>query len=64
LSVTKAITEIVLDNAKLDPQVKIEEAVISANLYEIALDNLQTIDGLATYSTTSASPVNVEDEAL
>jgi hypothetical protein len=44
LSVTKAITEIVLDNAKLDPQVKIEEAVISANLYEIALDNLQTID--------------------
>jgi hypothetical protein len=45
------INELVLDNAKLPPKVKLDEVVFSANLYEIALENLQAIDGFATYST-------------
>jgi len=55
LNVTKSIIEVVMDNAKMPPKVKIDEAVFSANLYEIVLENLQDIDGIATYSTVSAT---------
>lgn len=44
MSVTKSIIEVVMDNARMAPKVRIDEAVFSANLYEIALENLQTID--------------------
>lgn len=63
MSVTKSIIEVVMDNARMAPKVRIDEAVFSANLYEIALENLQTIDWFATYSTVDASPVNVTAEA-
>lgn len=55
LNVTKSIIEVVMDNAKMPPKVRIDEAVISANLYEIVLENLQDIDGLATYSTVAGT---------
>lgn len=62
LNVTKAIIEVIMDNAKMPPKVKIEEAVFSANLYEIVLENLQSIDGFATYTTVDgvATPVTAE----
>jgi hypothetical protein len=41
----------VFDNAKMPPKIKIDEAVFSANLYEIALENLQKIDGFAEYTS-------------
>jgi len=63
LNVTKSIIEVVMDNAKMPPKVKIDEVVFSANLYEIVLENLQTMDGIATYSTVDASPVVVTAEA-
>lgn len=64
LTVTKSINELVLDNAKLPPKVKIDEAVFSCNLYEIALENLQSIDGIADYSTIDGTPVTITNEAL
>jgi len=64
LNVSKSISEIVVDNAKLPPKVKIDEAVFSANLYEVDLENFQTIDWLATYSSVDTTPVAVVGEAL
>lgn len=64
LNYEKLIIEVVVDNAKLPPKSKPWDVVFSANLYEVALDNLQIIDGVATYSTTSASPVSITGEAL
>ena len=63
LNVTKSIIEFVVDNAKLPPKVKIDEAVFSANLYEVVLENLQLIDGIATYSTVDGTPVTITAEA-
>lgn len=63
LNVTKSIIELVVDNAKLPPKVKIDEAVFSANLYEIALENLQAIDGIADYSVVAGTPTAVTNEA-
>ena len=63
LNVTKSIIEVVMDNAKMPPKVKLDEVIFSANLYEIALENLQTMDGIATYTTVDASPVTVTAEA-
>lgn len=63
LNVTKSIIEFVVDNAKMPPKVKIDEATFSANLYEIALENLQEIDGLAIYSTVNATLQTVVWEA-
>lgn len=64
LNVTKSIIELIVDNAKMPPKVKVDEAVFSANLYEIVLANLQTIDGLADYSTIDGTPTAVTGEAL
>lgn len=64
LNVTKSIIEVVMDNAKMPPKVKIDEAVFSANLYEIVLENLQAIDGISTYTTVDGSPTSVTGEAL
>ena len=64
LNVSKSIIEVIMDNAKMPPKVRIDEAVFSADLYEIALENLQTMDGIATYSTVDASPVAVTGEAI
>lgn len=63
LNVTKSIIEFVVDNAKMAPKVKIDEAVFSCNLYEIALENIQAIDGIASYSTVDGTPTNVTGEA-
>lgn len=53
-----------MDNAKMPPKVKIDEAVFSANLYEIVLENLQAIDGISTYTTVDGSATPVTGEAL
>lgn len=63
LTVAKTINEFVVDNAKLPPKVKVEEAVFSCNLYEIVLENLQAIDGMASYSTVDGTPTTVTGEA-
>lgn len=63
LNVTKSIIEFIADNAKLPPKVKIDEAVFTANLYEVVLENLQAIDGIATYSSVDDTPVPVAGEA-
>ena len=64
LNVTKSIIEVIMDNAKMPPKVKIDEAVFSANLYEIVLEHLQTMDGIATYSTVDGTQTSVTGEAL
>lgn len=64
LNVTKSIIELIVDNAKLPPKVKIDEVIFSANLYEFVLENLQTIDGIADYSTVDGTPVAITGEAL
>jgi len=64
LNVTKSIIEVIVDNAKLPPRVKLDEVVFSANLYEFVLENLQTIDGIADYSTVDGTPTPVTGEAL
>lgn len=48
----------------MPPKVKIDEAVFSANLYEIVLENLQAIDGISTYTTVDGSATPVTGEAL
>jgi len=64
LVVDKIIKELVFDNAKAKPKVKINEVVFSSTLYEIALDNLQKIDWLADYITVDWTATNVTWEAL
>lgn len=63
LNITKSIIEVVMDNAKMPPKVKIDEAVFTCNLYEIVLENLQAIDGIATYTTVNATLQTVVGEA-
>lgn len=62
VTVKKKIKEMVLDNARMPPKIKIEEIKLSATLYEIVLANLNSIDGFADYSsvTGSATPVTAE----
>lgn len=64
LNVTKSIIELVVDNAKLPPKVKIDEVVFSCNLYEFVLENLQAIDWFADYSSVDGSATPVTWEAL
>ena len=64
LVVDKIIKEMVFDNAKAKPKVKINEVVFSASLYEIALDNLQKIDWIADYITIDWTATNVTWEDL
>lgn len=64
LNVTKSIIELVLDNARSRPRVQIDEAVFSCNLYEVVLENFQSIDGIADYSTVDWVLQNVTGEAL
>jgi len=64
LTATPSIIEVVLDNARLPAKHKREEVLFSANIYEVALDNLQIIDGVATYSSTDDTPVSITGEAL
>ena len=52
-----------MDNAKMPPKVRIDEAVFSASIYEFVLENLQSIDGIATYSTVLATLQTVVAEA-
>lgn len=63
VTVKKKIKEMVLDNARMPPKVKIEEIKLSATLYEIVLANLQSIDGFADYSSTAGSSTPVVAEA-
>ena len=64
LNISKNIIEFVADNCKLPPKMKVNEAVFSANLYEIALDNLQAIDWTADYSTVDWTSQTVSWETL
>lgn len=52
-----------MDNAKMPPKVRIDEAVFSASIYEFVLENLQSIDGIATYSTVAGTLQTVTAEA-
>lgn len=63
LNVTKSIIEVIMDNAKMPPKVRIDEAVFSASIYEFVLENLQSIDGIATYSTVAGTLQTVTSEA-
>lgn len=64
LNIDKTVKEMVFDNAKMPPKVKINEIVFKAKLFEIAIDNFQTLDGLADYSTVDWSVKQVTDELL
>ena len=64
LAVEKSIIEVVLDNAKMPPKVKINEALFTCNLYEINLENLQIIDWMATYASVDWTETTVTGEAL
>lgn len=60
----KTIKEMVYDNAKMPPRVKINEIVFKAKLFEIALDKFQLIDGLADYSTVDGTEKQITNEDL
>lgn len=47
----------------MPPKVRIDEAVFSASIYEFVLENLQSIDGIATYSTVAGTLQTVTSEA-
>lgn len=64
VTVTKSLVELVTDNTKATPKVKINEAILSANLYEVALDKMQLIDGMADYITVDGTPVTVTGEEV
>lgn len=53
LTVNKQKTEFTFDNAKMTPKVKIIDAILSANLYELALDTIQKLNGLGILTTTA-----------
>lgn len=64
LNLTKQVTELVLDNAKADPQARIEEVVFSARLYEVHLPIINTIDGISTLTTATGATTNVPNEEV
>lgn len=64
LNIDKTVKEMVFDNAKMPPKVKINEIVFKAKLFEIAIDNFQTLDGLADYSTVDWSLKQITNEDL
>lgn len=51
LKVTKQKTELTFDNAKATPKVKILEAILSAELYEISLEAIRNINGIGEFSS-------------
>lgn len=63
LKVTKSIIEVIVDNAKMPPKVKLDEVIFSAKLYEFVLENMQTIDGFADYSVVAWTLTTVTAEA-
>lgn len=63
LNVTTKTKELVADNAKMAPKVKIEEALFSANLYEFNLENLYELTGLPDYASADGSEITVTGEA-
>ena len=62
LAISKLVSEIAFDNAKANPRVKIEEAILSANLHEINLEVIQAIDWFSTYSTVAGTQTTITDE--
>jgi hypothetical protein len=50
--------QIVLDNAKIPPKIKIASITLSANLYEFDLENIRNITGLGTFSSVDGSPTS------
>lgn len=64
INIDKTIKEMVFDNAKMPPKAKINEVIFSATLFEIALENLQSIDGLAEYSTSAGTQQTITGEVL
>jgi hypothetical protein len=64
LNTTKLVTELVADNARSEPNARISEAIMSCNLYEIRLDNMQLIDGMADYITVDGTPTAVTGESI
>ncbi len=51
LKITKQKTELTFDNAKMPPKVKILEAILSAELYELSLEAMRNINGLGEFSS-------------
>mgnify|MGYP001689466895 FL=1 len=58
LKITKQKTELTFDNAKMPPKVKILEAILSAELYELSLESIKNINGLGEFSLTNGTQQN------
>lgn len=53
LTVNKQKTEFTFDNAKMTPKVKIIDAILSANLYELSLETIRDLNWMWTITTTA-----------
>lgn len=58
LKITKQKTELTFDNAKATPKVKILEAILSAELYELSLESIRNINGLGEFSSINGTQQN------
>jgi hypothetical protein len=64
LKVEESVISLVADNAKLPPRKKITKVSVMADLWEINLDNLATLDGIGTLTSVAASPISPTAEVV
>jgi len=64
LKVEISVISLVADNAKLEPRKKITKASITADMWEINLDTLATIDGVGTLSSVASTPISPTAEVV
>lgn len=64
LKIEESVISLVADNAKLPPRKKITSASIMADIWEINLDTLATLDAVGTLTSVAATPVSPTAEVL
>lgn len=64
LKIDESVVSLVADNAKLPPRKKITAASIMADLWEINLDTLATLDGVGDLTSVAGSSTPVTNEVV
>jgi len=63
-TVTKSISEIVADNQKYPPEERVEEAVLSANLFEFKLEDIALLNSNNTLEEVSWEKIDLREVVL
>lgn len=58
------VSELTAHNGRLAPKKKPDQVTLTAELYEVHLDNIQKIDGHGVLANTAGSPTAVTDEVI